>query len=83
MPGPALTIKDGFPAQTEAWESVNVPDVYFRPARSAQARDFKVHQRIHPASRYDMQALHHILEQRYHDRPGRRRDRRPRRWPTP
>jgi thioredoxin reductase len=66
---PELTIKDRFPAQTHAWESVNVPDVYFA-GTITQARDFKKSTSgfIH-GFRYAVRALHHVLEQRYHDRP--------------
>jgi thioredoxin reductase len=71
---PELTIKDRFPAQTEAWESVNVPDVYFA-GTITQARDFKKSTSgfIH-GYRYGVRALHRILEQRYHGEPWPRRD---------
>ncbi|MEW2516660.1 NAD(P)-binding domain-containing protein [Actinacidiphila alni] len=70
---PELMIKERFPAQTEAWESVNVPDLYFA-GTITQARDFKKSTSgfIH-GYRYGVRALHHILEQRYHDRPWPRR----------
>jgi thioredoxin reductase len=65
---PELTIKDRFPAQTAAWESVNVPDLYFA-GTITQVRDFKKSTSgfIH-GFRYAVRALHHILEQRYHGR---------------
>jgi thioredoxin reductase len=71
---PELTIAGRFPAQTEAWESVNVPDLYFA-GTITQVRDFKKSTSgfIH-GFRYGVRALHHILEQRYHDRPWPRRD---------
>ncbi len=62
---PELTINDRFPAQTAAWESTNIPDLYFA-GTLMQARDYKrstsgfVH-----GFRYGVRALHHILEQRY------------------
>jgi thioredoxin reductase len=63
---PELTIKDRFPAQTESWESVNVPDLYFA-GTITQVRDFKKSTSgfIH-GFRYGVRALHRILEQRYH-----------------
>ncbi|MYS19581.1 Thioredoxin reductase [Streptomyces sp. DvalAA-14] len=66
---PELTIKDRFPAQTEAWESTNVPDLYFA-GTITQVRDFKKSTSgfIH-GFRYGVRALHRILEQRYHDEP--------------
>jgi thioredoxin reductase len=71
---PELTIKDRFPAQTDAWESTNVPDVYFA-GTVTQVRDFKKSTSgfIH-GFRYGVRALHRILEQRYHDRPWPRRE---------
>ncbi|MFC4031825.1 NAD(P)-binding domain-containing protein [Streptomyces polygonati] len=71
---PELTIKDRFPAQTEAWESTNVPDLYFA-GTITQVRDFKKSTSgfIH-GFRYGVRALHHILEQRYHDEPWPRRE---------
>jgi thioredoxin reductase len=65
---PALTIKDRFPAQTETWESVNVPDLFFA-GTITQVRDFKRSTSgfIH-GFRYGVRALHRILEQRYHGR---------------
>lgn len=71
---PELTIKDRFPAQTDAWESVNVPDLYFT-GTITQVRDFKKSTSgfIH-GFRYGVQALHRIMEQRYHGRPWPRRE---------
>jgi thioredoxin reductase len=64
---PALTINDRFPAQTEEWESVNVPDLFFAGTLS-QVRDFKRSTSgfIH-GFRYGVRALHKVLERRYHD----------------
>ncbi|MFD9905060.1 NAD(P)-binding domain-containing protein [Streptomyces sp. NPDC059063] len=66
---PQLTINDRFPAQTDAWESVNVPDLYFAGTLT-QVRDFKKSTSgfIH-GFRYGVRALHHILERRYHGVP--------------
>ncbi|WP_158845571.1 NAD(P)-binding domain-containing protein [Saccharothrix deserti] len=63
---PQLTINDRFPAQTETWESVNVPDVHFA-GTITQVRDFKKSTSgfIH-GFRYGVRALHRILEQRHH-----------------
>ncbi|MFD9697750.1 NAD(P)-binding domain-containing protein [Lentzea sp. NPDC059081] len=63
---PQLTIKDRFPDQTPAWESVNVPDLFFA-GTITQARDFKKSTSgfIH-GFRYGVRALHRIAEQRYH-----------------
>ena len=66
---PALTIKDRFPEQTEHWESVNVPDLFFA-GTLMQQRDFKrstsgfVH-----GFRYCVRALVRHLGQRHHDTP--------------
>lgn len=66
---PELTINDRFPAQTDAWESPNVPGLYFA-GTITQVRDFKKSTSgfIH-GFRYGVRALHRILEARYHDRP--------------
>ena len=66
---PELVIRDRFPAQTDAWESVNVPGLYFAGTLS-QERDFKKSTSgfIH-GFRYAVRALHKILELRYGDTP--------------
>ncbi|MGO1054809.1 NAD(P)-binding domain-containing protein [Crossiella sp. CA198] len=66
---PELTISDRFPAQTDAWESVNVPGLHFA-GTITQVRDFKKSTSgfIH-GFRYGVRALHRILEQRHHERP--------------
>lgn len=66
---PALCINDRFPAQTSAWESVNVPNLYFA-GTLMQARDFKKTSSsfIH-GFRYNVRALFQLLEQRHHRRP--------------
>ncbi|MDX1999255.1 MAG: NAD(P)-binding domain-containing protein [Thermoanaerobaculia bacterium] len=66
---PALTIDDRFPDQTSSWESVNVPDLFFLGTLT-QMRDFKKTTSgfIH-GFRYNIRALHRILEQRYHAQP--------------
>lgn len=66
---PALAINDRFPDQTSAWESTNVPDLYFA-GTLMQMRDFKKSQSgfIH-GFRYNVRALHRLLESRYEDRP--------------
>ena len=66
---PRLVIKDRFPEQTPAHESVNVPGLYFA-GTLMQQRDFKKSTTgfIH-GFRYTVRALHHILEQRDHDVP--------------
>ncbi|MEI5102559.1 NAD(P)-binding domain-containing protein [Streptomyces sp. PmtG] len=63
---PELAINERFPAQTDAWESVNVPDLYFA-GTVTQVRDFKKSTSgfIH-GFRYGVRALHHVLERRYH-----------------
>ncbi|MEV0263487.1 NAD(P)-binding domain-containing protein [Streptomyces sp. NPDC050617] len=65
---PEMVINDRFPAQDDAWESTNVPDLYFA-GTITQARDFKKSTSgfIH-GFRYNVRALHRILEQRYHQR---------------
>jgi thioredoxin reductase len=66
---PQLVIDDRFPAQTSAWESVNVPDLYFA-GTLMQVRDFKRSTTgyIH-GFRYCVRALHRIMEERYHGVP--------------
>jgi thioredoxin reductase len=66
---PELAVKDRFPAQTEEWESVNVPGMHFAGTLSQQ-RDFKKSTNgfIH-GFRYTVRALHRILERRYENTP--------------
>ncbi|MFD7711933.1 NAD(P)-binding domain-containing protein [Streptomyces sp. NPDC059786] len=66
---PALVIDDRFPEQSSAFESVNVPDLYFAGTLTQQ-RDFKKSTNgfIH-GFRYGARALHRILGARYHDAP--------------
>jgi thioredoxin reductase len=63
---PALVIKDRFPEQTSAYESVNVPDLYFA-GTVTQQRDFKKSTSgfVH-GFRYGARALQRILAARYH-----------------
>ncbi|WP_433336687.1 NAD(P)-binding domain-containing protein [Spirillospora sp. CA-294931] len=63
---PGLTISDRFPALTPAYESVDVPDLYFA-GTITQSRDFKrgTSGFIH-GFRYGVRALHRIVENRYH-----------------
>lgn len=63
---PALVINDRFPAQTPAWESANVPGLYFA-GTITQVRDFKKSTSgfIH-GFRYGTRALSRILAQRDH-----------------
>ncbi|MEV5329046.1 NAD(P)-binding domain-containing protein [Nonomuraea sp. N2-4H] len=63
---PALVVNDRFPEQTSAYESVNVPDLYFAGTLTQQ-RDFKKGTSgfIH-GFRYGVRALHRILTTRYH-----------------
>jgi thioredoxin reductase len=66
---PDLVIDGRFPAQTPAYESVNVPGLYFA-GTITQVRDFKKSTSgfIH-GFRYGARALHRILNRRHHDRP--------------
>jgi len=66
---PDLVIRDRFPAQTDEWESVNVPGLFFAGTIS-QVRDFKKSTSgfIH-GFRYAVRALFRILERRYADTP--------------
>ncbi|GAA2620205.1 NAD(P)-binding domain-containing protein [Actinomadura fulvescens] len=63
---PALTIGDRFPALTPAYESADVPGLYFA-GTITQSRDFKrgTSGFIH-GFRYGVRALHHVLEHRHH-----------------
>lgn len=66
---PGLHFSGRFPELTPAYESVNVPGMYFA-GTITQSRDFK-----HGTSgfihgfRYGARALHRILEERHHDSP--------------
>jgi thioredoxin reductase len=64
---PELAVDDRFPAQTPAFESVNVPGLYFAGTLSQQ-RDFKKSTNgfIH-GFRYAVRALYRILRSRHHD----------------
>ncbi|WP_228010371.1 NAD(P)-binding domain-containing protein [Nonomuraea phyllanthi] len=66
---PELAINDRFPALTPAYESVNVPGLYFA-GTITQSRDFKQGTTgfIH-GFRYAVRALHRVLEQRHHGVP--------------
>ncbi|WP_433076826.1 NAD(P)-binding domain-containing protein [Dactylosporangium sp. CA-052675] len=66
---PDLAIKDRFPQQTSAFESVNVPGLYFAGTLTQQ-RDFKrgTNGFIH-GFRYGVRALHRILQARHHATP--------------
>ena len=66
---PRLVINDRFPEQTPAYESVNVPGLYFAGTLTQQ-RDFKrsTNGFIH-GFRYGVRALHRILGARHHDTP--------------
>jgi thioredoxin reductase len=63
---PELTINNRFPSQTSEWESPNVKDLYFIGVLM-HMRDFKKKQSgfIH-GFRYNIRALHSILEAKYH-----------------
>jgi thioredoxin reductase len=63
---PDLVLRDRFPAQSSAWESTNVPGLYFA-GTLMQVRDYHKSTGgfIH-GFRYGVRALHHILEQKYH-----------------
>lgn len=64
---PELAIYNRFPAQTSEWESTNVKDLYFVGVLS-HMRDYKKKQSgfIH-GFRYNIRALHYILERKYHN----------------
>jgi thioredoxin reductase len=66
---PALVIGDRFPEQTSAYESVNVPGLYFAGTLTQQL-DFKkgTNGFIH-GYRYGARALHRILSARHHRVP--------------
>lgn len=65
---PELTLGDRFPAQTPAWESINVPDLFFA-GTLMQVRDYKkaTSSFIH-GFRYNIRTLHRFFERRYHGR---------------
>jgi hypothetical protein len=71
---PQLVIDNRFPAQTPEWESVNVPGLYFA-GTLMQANDFKKATSgfIH-GFRYNVRALHRMLEKKHHHQswPSRR-----------
>ncbi|MFD5827033.1 NAD(P)-binding domain-containing protein [Lentzea sp. NPDC060358] len=66
---PELIIKDRFPHLTSAFESTNVPGLYFA-GTITQSRDFKKSTSgfIH-GFRYGARALHRVLNARHHDTP--------------
>jgi len=66
---PALAINDRFPAQTSAWESTNVRDLYFA-GTLMQACDYRrtMSGFIH-GFRHNVAALAQVLEARYHQQP--------------
>jgi thioredoxin reductase len=66
---PRLVINDRFPEQTSAYESVNVPGLYFAGTLTQQ-RDFKRSTSgfIH-GFRYGTRALHRVLGARHHATP--------------
>jgi len=66
---PALAIGGRFPAQTDEWESVDVPGLFFAGTLSQQ-RDFKhsTNGFVH-GFRYAVRALHRVLERRYGGEP--------------
>ncbi|MGY2061246.1 NAD(P)-binding domain-containing protein, partial [Nocardia gipuzkoensis] len=70
---PRLVIEDRFAELNPAYESVNVPGLYFA-GTIMQQRDFKKSTTgfIH-GFRYAVRALGHILDERHHDRPWPRR----------
>ncbi len=63
---PALAINERFPDQSSAWESTNVPGLYFA-GTLMQMRDFKKYTSgfIH-GFRYNVRSLQRILASRYH-----------------
>jgi thioredoxin reductase len=63
---PEPTIAGRLPAQTSAWESINIPDLYFA-GTLMQVRDYhKSTSGFIHGFRYGVRGLHRILEQRYH-----------------
>lgn len=65
---PELTIHNRFPLQTSEWESANIKDLYFAGALM-HMRDYrKTTSGFIHGFRYNIRALHFILEQKYHGR---------------
>lgn len=66
---PTMVINERFPEQTSCFESTNIRDLYFA-GTLMQQRDFKKKQSgfIH-GFRHNIESLHHVLEERYHDVP--------------
>ena len=64
---PELVYDGRFPNMTTGWESVNIEDLYFAGVLM-HMRDYKKKQSgfIH-GFRYNIQALHHLLEHKYHN----------------
>jgi Pyridine nucleotide-disulphide oxidoreductase len=64
---PELAINNRFPSQTSEWESTNIKDLYFA-GTITQVRDFKKSASgfIH-GFRYNVKALHQMLECKYHN----------------
>ncbi len=65
---PEMIIDQRFPSQTRCWESTNIPNMYFA-GTLMQARDYrKTSSSFIHGFRYNIRALHRILEQRNHRR---------------
>lgn len=66
---PNMVFNNRLPAMTSEWESVRTEDMYFG-GTVMQMRDFhKTTSNVIHGFRYNMRALHHILEFKYHDMP--------------
>jgi thioredoxin reductase len=66
---PQMTVNNRFPALTCEWESTNVKDLYFA-GTLMQSRDFrKTTSGFIHGFRYNIRALHRILEKKHHGRP--------------
>jgi len=65
---PEMVINNRFPNQTSEWESSNIKDLYFAGVLM-QMRDYKKSSSafIH-GFRYNIEALHNILEHKYHNK---------------
>ena len=66
---PDMAINGRFPAQTEGWESTNVPDLFFA-GTIMQVLDYKkVTSSFIHGFRYNLRALDRLFGMRYHDQP--------------
>ncbi len=66
---PATAMMGKLPTQTNEWESVNIPDLYFAGTLMAACDFHKTMSGFIHGFRHNIESLVHVLEQKYHDSP--------------